>query len=137
MQLAPPLLRLASLARGEPRRRLDGGVWGWAAPPWRERGSTKKEDMMSLIRRLKKKCFKGINHGIFHLSVTGFKSQLRTIVIESRYHLTAIQWPMWNELVVSVQFLMDRCPHHKNHHHNWHPSWQSQMRGQGLNGHGD
>lgn len=34
-------------------------------------------------------------------------------VAKSCYHLAAVWWPVRNELVVTIQFRLDRCPLHK------------------------
>lgn len=45
------------------------------------------------------------------------------------------KWQLvWNEETVSLQFLGDSCPLHKNHLHSWHPCWLSHEKPHTMNG---
>jgi len=56
----------------------------------------------------------GNGYKALHLQVTGLNST-PVVVTEHYYDETAVQWSIWNKLVVSVQFLLGRCLHHYYH----------------------
>lgn len=57
----------------------------------------------------------GLSGGTHHFptSPVGHKPCWTCKTAQTRHHLAAVWWPAQNELVVAIQFPLDRCPLHK------------------------